>query len=371
MAGDPGAQKEKPRRIRYTRKFSAKDRRNVFQKNANDVLVGVYTQCEENQTIRDLIDKDTKLKIILNSIIAKDRYDAPWFISNIMAEAHQVFNCDSIPDALTEIDARIDGLETINHELIGMGYNALKDFKFVSTVYSMIMSELYTICDIRESADYEIDTLKKQQSKDIAYANEFLSKKSWPRIMTYVSAISASLGVTTAAFASNLKDVIGQIAGSSNVAMVLGTGTFVVSTVLFTTGKLIDFFVNRGIRKIMDSVDGKMKGIMRWEEGEVNKRLAFIRLKVIELEAKCRYLNDVKKEAPDIARAIDRGDWEKINAWVDEAIQQSISKADEKAPFKRLEDFVSSRMSARAKAEIEGFDGNTTLRKQEPDGNKK
>jgi hypothetical protein len=353
-----------PGKIVYSKRLGSKDRRSVFQKNANDVLLGVYTRCEENQTIREQIDRDTKLKIILNSIIAKDRYDAPWFISSIMAEAHQAFNCDSIPDALKEMDARIDGLETINHEIIGMGYNALKDFKFVSTVYSMIMSELYTIKDIRENADHEIRTLTDQQQKDISYANEFLSKKSWPRIMTYVSTISASLGVTTAAFASNLKDIIGQIAGSSNVAMVLGTGAFVVSTALFATGHLIDFFVNRSIRKIMDTTDGKTRGIMRWEEGEVNKRLAFIRFKVIELEAKCRYLNDVKKEAPDIARAIDDGDWERINAWVDAAIQQDVSKAGGKPPFRRLADFVSNRMSIRARAEISGLDGNTTLRKQ-------
>jgi hypothetical protein len=370
MAENQGG-KEKPRRLRYTRKFSANDRRSVFQKNANDVLLSVYTKCEENQVISKLIDDDTKLKIILNSIIAKDKYDAPWFISNIMAEAHQVFNCDSIPNALKEINARICGLETINHELIGMGYNALKDFKFVSTVYSMIMSELYTIKDIRESADCEIDVLKKQQSKDITYANEFLSKKSWPRIMTYLSAISASLGVTTAAFASNLRDVVEKVAGSSNVAMVLGTGAFVVSTVLFITGKLMDFFVNRRIRKIMNAVNDKIKSIMGWEEGEVNKRLAFIRFKVIELEAKCRYINDVKKEAPAIARAIDKGDWEQINAWVDGAIQQEMFKAAEKAPLKRLGDFVSARMSTRASVEIGGLDGNTTVRRPEADGNKR
>lgn len=351
------------------RQNAAKAKRlSPFQKKPNEVLIEVYKKCEANEAITKLIDNDPKLKIILNSIMAKDKYDAPWFISNIMAEAHQIFNCDNISETIKEIDARIDSLEAINHELIGMGYNALKDFKFVSTVYSMILSDLYTIRDITANVDNEIRKITEQEDKDIGYSNEFLSKKSWPRIMTYVSTITASLGITMAAFASNLKEIIGQIAGSSNVAMVVGTGAFVASTALFATGKLTDFFVNRSIRKIMAKVDARIKSMMKWQELEINKRLEFIRIKVVELEVKCRYFNDVKKEVPSsVVHAIDNGEWDKINEWVDGTIQDILSESKEKPSPKQTVDYVSGRMAGRAKAEIGALDGSTST----PDAPKK
>jgi hypothetical protein len=345
--------------IQKNRQNAKANKLGPFQKKPNEVLIEVYNRCEQNETIRALIDGDPKLKIHLNSIIAKDKYDAPWFTTSIIPEAHQLFNCDDIPQTIREIDARIDALEAINHELIGMGYNALKDFKFVSTVYSMILSELYTIKDITATADTELRMIAGQQEKAIGYANEFLSKRSWPRIMTYVSTITASLGVTMAAFASNLKQLVENVAGSSNVAMVVGTGAFVLSTVLFATGKLTDFFVNRSIRNIMAKADRKAKSILRWQEAEINWRLFFLRNKVIEIGAKCRYFNDVKKEAPEIAKAIDDGDWGKINRWVDEAIQQGSSKTAETPVLSTIADIASVSMARRARAEIGGLDGST------------
>jgi hypothetical protein len=197
-----------------------------------------------------------------------------------------------------------------------------------------------------------------QQKKDIEYANEFKTKRSWPRVFTYLTTISGSLGVTMAAFASELRTMVESVAGANKVALVLGTGAAVLSAAAFTTGKLLDFFVNRGIKKTIEDTNDNIKDILKWRDGEVNKRLAFIRFKVIELEAKCRYLNDVKKEIPHLAVAIDQGNWEQINTWVDLSIRQILSEKKERPFFKF--NHVSSQMVDRAKAEIDGLDGNPT-----------
>jgi len=248
-------------------------------------------------------------------------------------------------------------MEAINHELMGAGYNALKDFKYVSTIYSMIGSELFTIRSINENAAFETKMVLDQQKKDLAYANTFKTSKSWPRIMTYLSTTCAAMGVTTAAFASSLKTAVEGIVGTSNVAMAVGTGAFILSTTLFATGQLIDFFVNRGIRKMIDRANSKAKEIMEWRDREVNKRLMFLRVKSLELQAKYRYYNGLKKEEPAMAQAAEEGDWEEINKWVDEAINR-ILKDGRKEVLSSYSGYVSSKMVERASAEVGGLDGN-------------
>jgi hypothetical protein len=360
-----------PKKVCYPKRFTkSRDKLSVFHYPRNNVLVSSTREFSKNPIIKAHLSKDSKLKIILNSILAKDKYDAPWFLSNIMAEAHQIFNSDSISDKIHQINSRIGALEDINHELIGMGYNALKDFKFVSSVYSMINSESCTIRNVNQNAGYEVDALMEQQKKDIAYANEFKARRSWPRIFTYVTTIAGSLGVTMAAFASQLRQAVENMAGANKFALIAGSGAAVLSVVAFSTGKLLDFFVNREIKIIIRNTDERIKEILRWRDGEVNKRLAFIRFKVIELEAKCRYLNDVKKEVPNLAVAIDQGNWEQINRWVDSSINKVLSDKKEKTRFRFL-DRVSSGMVERANAEISGLDGNPTPQTRRDKGSKK
>ncbi|MCX6773837.1 MAG: hypothetical protein NTY68_02450 [Candidatus Micrarchaeota archaeon] len=346
-----------PKRVMYTRKFTKKERLNIFHGKADDHLVEMGKKCADNQMLQNLFAADPKLKIIFNSIIGKDKQDPPWFTSNIVAEAYQMFNSDNISDCIREIDARIDALEEINYELMGMGYNALKDFKYVSTIYSMINSQLFTIRDVNQSALCKTRIVTDQQKKDIDYTNTFKTSKSWPRIMTYLSSTCAALGVTTAAFASSLRTAIEGVVGNSNMAMALGTGAFVVSTTLFATGQLIDFFVNRSIKSIIDRADKKMTKIMKERDDEVNKRLKFLRVKSLELQAHYRYYNGVKKEEPAIADAAEREDWDAVDKWMDEAISGILANEGEKVPF-GYSSYISSKLVERATAEVGGLDGN-------------
>jgi hypothetical protein len=346
------------RTVLYPKRFTSKrDKLNIFHYRKDRVLISRIREFNKNSVIRGHLKDDSKLKIILNSIVAKDKYDAPWFLLNLVEEAHQIFNSDNLSEQIKKIDARISALEDINHELIGMGYNALKDFKFVSTVYSMINSELFTIRDVDKKLAYEAEALMSQQKKDIEYANEFKTKRSWPRIVTYVTAISGSMGVTMAAFASELRTMVESMAGANKYALVVGTGAAVLSAVSFATGKLLDFFVNREIKGIVQNTHQSIMKLLKERDNEVSKRLAFIRLMLIKLEAQCRYLNDVKKEEPKLAVAIDKGDWNKVNKQIYSSTIKILLEKGERFPLKFM-NRPSATMVENAIAEIRGLDGN-------------